>query len=57
MQMKFHKPITGDTRNILKFAWYPIRIGNVVYWLEWITIHQSYNTKRSGWNNDWRVSK
>ena len=54
--MKFHKPMTGDEREIRKFAWYPIYVNGIFYWLEWITIHQSYNTRHSGWNNDWRVS-
>ena len=55
--MRFYKPMTGDTREVRKFAWYPIRVNGTVYWLEWITIHQSYNTKHSGWNNEWRVGK
>lgn len=55
--MKFYKPTTGDEREIRKFAWYPICVNEIVYWLEWITIHQSYNTRHRGWNNDWRVSK
>jgi hypothetical protein len=54
--MKFHKHMTGDEREIRKFAWYPIYVNGIFYWLEWITIHQSYNTRHSGWNNDWRVS-
>lgn len=55
--MKFHKPITGDQREIKRFTWYPMKINDCVYWLERITIHQSYNTRHSGWNNDWVVSK
>ena len=54
--MKIHKPITGEEREITKFAWRPMKINGHVYWLEWITVHQSYNTEHSGWNNDW-VSK
>ena len=55
--MKLYKPMTGDTREVKRFAWYPIRVNGVVYWLEWITIHQSYNTRCKGWNNDWRVDE
>ena len=53
--MKFYRPRAGDQREIRKFAWHPMKIDNCIYWLEWITIHQSYNTKYSGWNNDWVV--
>ena len=53
--MKFYRPRAGDQREIRKFAWHPMKIDNCIYWLECITIHQSYNTKYSGWNNDWVV--
>ena len=52
--MRFYAPVTGDKRVIRKFALFPIKINGVIYWLEWVSIHQSYNTKHSGWNNDWR---
>ena len=55
--MKFNKPITGTEREIKKFAWYPTKINGTIYWLKWITIHQSYNAEYSGWNNDWVVNK
>lgn len=51
--MKFYKPTYGDTREIKKFAWYPISIGGVVCWLETIIIHQHYDGK--SWVNDWVV--
>lgn len=52
--MRFYRPITGATRTIRKFAWYPIYVNGVVYWFEWVTVHQTYNTRHRGWNNDWR---
>lgn len=51
--MRLYIPITGDMRKIKKFAWYPIYVNGVFYWLEWVTINQTYNTRHSGWNNDW----
>ena len=53
--MRFYRPFTGDQREIKRFAWYPILIDGCTYWLEWIVIHQSYNTKFHGWNNDYVV--
>ena len=51
--MKFYKPTYGETREIKKFAWYPISIGGVVCWLETIIIHQRYDGK--SWVNGWVV--
>lgn len=53
--MKLRLPITGSGRTVRKFALLPIKIDNEIYWLEWVTFHQSYNTKKPGWNNDWVV--
>ena len=53
--MKIYRHFTGYTREIRRFAWYPMKIDGCIYWLEWITIHQSYNTAHPGWNTDWVV--
>lgn len=53
--MKIRKPFTGEERIVKRFAWYPINVNGTIYWLEWIKIKQSYNTRHSGWNNDWVV--
>jgi hypothetical protein len=53
--MRFDIPYTGDEREVRKFAWYPMFIDGCWYWLEWVTVHQSYNTKYPGWNTDWVV--
>jgi len=50
-------PITGETRTVTRFAILPTVIDNEVWWLESIIIHQSYNTRRRGWNNDWAERK
>lgn len=51
--MKFHRPLTGSERNIRRFTVLPTYVNGIVYWLEWVNIHQSYNTRHFGWNNDW----
>lgn len=53
--MKIGKPFTGEERVIKRFAWYPINVNGTIYWLKWIKVKQSYNTRHSGWNNDWVV--
>lgn len=53
--MKIRKPFTGEERVVKRFAWYPINVNGILYWLEWISIKQSYNTRHSGWNNDWII--
>lgn len=55
--MRVYLPTTGETRTVRKFAWYPMKINGAVYWLEWITVHQSYNTEYPGWNNDYVVEE
>lgn len=57
--MKFikHKPFTGDERIVKRFAWYPIKVNGIIYWLQRVKIKQSYNTRHSGWNNDWIVEQ
>lgn len=50
-----YKPFTGDQREVKRFAWYPMKINGYTYWLKWITIRQSYDTRHSGWCNDWVV--
>lgn len=56
-QMKRRKPFTGDERVIKRFAWHPINVQGRLYWLRWIKIKQSYDTRHSGWNNDWIVEQ
>lgn len=51
--MVWKLPITGEVRTVKRFAILPTIIGNEVWWLESIIIHQSYNTQHPGWNNDW----
>ena len=51
--MQFILPFTGEQRVVTRFALFPIKIHGTVYWLEKIRIHQSYNTCRRGWCNDW----
>jgi hypothetical protein len=51
--MQIYTPYTGEQRKVKRFAWYPMKINGTIYWLEWITIHQSYNTRSFGWCNDW----
>ena len=56
--MRFYKPIRGAERTIKKFAWYPIVVDSTVYWLEWITIHQSYGLWGfKGWHSDWVIER
>lgn len=50
MKFHIHRHITGDTRKIKKFAWYPMYINGTIYWLEMVTICQHYD---NGWVNDW----
>ena len=51
--MRFDRLFTGDERDVRKFLWFHTLINGTVYWLETVTVHQSYNTRASGWNNDW----
>ena len=51
--MVWKLPTTGDIRTVKRFAILPTVIDREVWWLESIVIHQSYNTRRHGWNNDW----
>lgn len=55
--MVWQLPITGETRTVTRFTFLPTVIGNKVWWLESIIIHQSYNTWHRGWNNDWAERK
>lgn len=56
--MKFYTKGTGDTREVTKFALFPIKVGRIIYWLEKITIHQTFNTtKYRKWSNDYVVNK
>lgn len=55
--MVWRLPIPGETRVINRFTIFPMIIGNEVWWLEHIVIHQSYNTQHRGWNNDWAEKK
>lgn len=56
--MRFYTHRTGDTREITKFAWLPIYVNGCWYWLERITIHQTYNGGYDiGWHNDYLVHK
>ena len=56
--MRFYTKGTGDTREVTKFALFPIKVDGVIYWLEKITIHQSFNTSKYGkWSNDYIVDK
>lgn len=50
-------PTTGETRVINRFAIFPTIVENEVWWLESITLFQSYNTRHRGWNNDLVVRK
>ena len=49
--MKIMLPINGEMRTVRRFAFFPIRIGHEVRWLEMVTIHQTYY-KDTGWFND-----
>lgn len=51
--MRITMPLTGDTRVRRTFAFKPITANGEVRWLEFVKIHQSYNTRFPGWNNDW----
>ena len=44
-------PSPGDTRTRRRFALFPRRCGNEVYWLEWIIEEQMYFVSwgSSGW--------
>ena len=50
--MRFIVPIAGQERKVKKFLWFPTKIQDTIYWLETVTIRQSYNTRRPGWCND-----
>ena len=51
--MKFEMPMTGEEREVYIFPMVPTEINGTVYWFEKIKVHQSYNTRKLGWNNDW----
>jgi len=52
--MVFKYPWTGDQRTVRRFLLFPTKINGFIYWLQWVTIHQSYNTRRwNAWCNDW----
>ena len=54
--MRFYTHRTGDTREVIRFAWLPIYVNCCWYWLEKITIHQTYNSGDSfGWHNDFVI--
>ena len=56
--MRFYTHRTGDTREVTRFAWLPIKVQNTIYWLEKVTIHQSFNTKNHGkWYNEYIITK
>lgn len=50
--MRFNIPTTGQERKVTKFLWFPTKIQDTIYWLETVTIRQSYNTTHMGWSND-----
>lgn len=44
MRMKLaNKPIYGDVRRVIKFAWLPKRIGDTLIWLETYVAYQRYD--------------
>lgn len=44
MRMKLaNKPIYGDVRRVIKFAWIPKRIGDTLIWLEPYVACQRYD--------------
>lgn len=53
--IRFTLPITGNTRVIRRFAWFPIKVRNVIYWLEPLKIHQTYHGAYERWHNDWVI--
>ena len=53
--MQFRLPITGEQREVVKFMLFPTKINGIIYWLERIKIHQSYNTRKRRWSNDWVI--
>lgn len=55
--MQFRLPITGEQREVVKFMLFPTKINGIIYWLERIKIHQSYNTRKRRWSNDWVADK
>lgn len=50
--MRWDVPVFGQTRTIRKFAWWPVRAGYQVRWLEVVCIKQRYN---HGWHNEYFV--
>lgn len=55
LRRNVRKPFTGDQREVKRFVWYPMKIKGKTYWLKRIVIKQSYDTRHSGWCNDWVV--
>lgn len=41
--MKWHRPQDGDERTLRRFALLPVWDDDDIYWLEWVTIYQSYD--------------
>lgn len=41
---KGHEPNDGDVRYVTKFLLLPRRVGNMVVWLEFVTIRQVYDS-------------
>jgi hypothetical protein len=50
--MKFYLPYTGQQRKIKRFAWYPMKVGHTIYWLEKLTLKQSY-VRGYGWRTQY----
>lgn len=48
-------PTFPDTKLIQKFAWFPVRCGNEIRWLERVNIRQSlvYNTSSTFYEKSW----
>ncbi|MPM11451.1 hypothetical protein SDC9_57795 [bioreactor metagenome] len=56
--VRVETPHSGEHRIIQRFAWIPVMANGEIKWLEWMTIHQSYDTEKyRAWSNDWFESK
>lgn len=53
--MKWSRPYIGDTRIIRRFALFPIKTNDEIYWLTWVTICQSWNYVKGKWENDYAI--
>jgi len=55
MRWEINNKKVGDERLVRRFPIFPRRIGDTIYWLEWITVRQVRQFDfDNGWYWEWR---